>query len=276
MQRAVSISGRSTSTLSNYARCLAKMGLHLNADLLSLDEESILDYLHYLKEQHHTPSESFFKHTIYGLRFLYKLYGKQESRATLPKIRADKKLPVIMSHQQVRQMLSVLKHLRHRLILGLLYGCGLRSHELCGLRLEDVDLDRGMLHVREGKGRKDRYLPLGKMLVRGISAYIESEGPVDYLFNGKSRTGKFSPLTPRGINWAVKEARRLSRQTKPITAHTFRHTYATHILEMGVDIVQVKELLGHAHLETTLMYLHTSRLPSIDYVTPLDKLYEKP
>jgi len=276
MQRAISISGRSTSTLNNYARCLAKMGLHLNADLLSLDEESILDYLHYLKAQHHTPSESFFKHTIYGLRFLYKLYGKQESRATLPKIHADKKLPVIMSHQQVRQMISVLKHLRHRLMLGLLYGCGLRSHELCGLRLEDVDLDRRMLHVRKGKGRKDRYLPLGKMLVRGISAYIESEGPVDYLFNGKSRTGSFSPLTPRGINWAVKEARRLSRQTKPITAHTFRHTYATHILEMGVDIVQVKELLGHAHLETTMVYLHTSRFNSKVYVNPLDKLYEKP
>jgi site-specific recombinase XerD len=180
-----------------------------------------------------------------------------------------------MSGQEVRQMISVLKHLRHRLILGLLYGCGLRSHELCNLRLEDVDLNRGLLHVREGKGRKDRYLPLGSMLVRGIKSYIDHEGPVDYLFNGKSRTPHFSALTPRGVNWAVREARRLSRQKKKITAHSFRHTYATHLLEMGLDIVQVKDLLGHAHLQTTILYLHTSRLSTRSVFSPLDKLYEK-
>lgn len=93
MKRAVILSGKSESILLNYARCLVKMGQYLNADLLSLDEEAILDYLQYLKEQHQTPSESTFKHTIYGLRFLYKIYGKKESRVALPKIAGAKKLP---------------------------------------------------------------------------------------------------------------------------------------------------------------------------------------
>lgn len=249
------------------------MGLHFKCDLLALDDEAILDYLHYLKSQRSTPSQSYFKHTIYGLRYLFRIYGKEESRVILPSIERQKALPVVLNQQEVKSLLKAPNLLKHRLIVSLLYGCGLRNFELCNLKLTDVDLDRQQLHVREGKYRKDRYIPLCDLLVRGIKKYIEAEAPVDYLFNGKSRTGEYIALTPRGVQWAVKEARAKSAVKKQVTAHSLRHSYATHLLEMGTDIVTLKELLGHENIQTTLIYLHVARVGRSQPYSPLEKLY---
>ncbi|MCP4474010.1 MAG: tyrosine-type recombinase/integrase [Gammaproteobacteria bacterium] len=274
LRRSVELAGKSQSTLTNYARCLAHMGLHLQRDLLDLDDEQVLDYLHVLQSQHSTPSDSFFKHTVYGLRYLYRIYQKTESRVILPSIPRQKKLPTVLNQQEVKQLLVAPKLLKHRLILSLLYGCGLRNAELCKLKITDCDLERKMLHVREGKGGKDRYVPLGEMLVRGIQRYLSAEYPVEYLFNGKSRTGEYIALTPRGVQWATREARRLSRIKKQVTAHALRHSYATHLLEMGTDIITLKDLLGHEDIKTTLLYLHVARVGRSTAFSPLDKLYE--
>lgn len=250
------------------------MGLHFKCDLLEIDDEAILDYLHYLKSQRKTPSQSYFKHTIYGLRYLFRIYGKEESRVILPSIERQKALPVVLSQQEVKSLLKSANLLKHRLIVSLLYGCGLRNFELCQLKLTDVDLDRQQLHVREGKYRKDRYIPLCDLLVRGIKKYIEAEAPVDYLFNGKSRTGEYTALTAQGVQWAVKEARAKAGIKKQVTAHSLRHSYATHLLEMGTDIVTLKELLGHENIQTTLIYLHVARVGRSQPYSPLVKLYD--
>jgi integrase/recombinase XerD len=186
------------------------MALYLQCDLLDLDDDAILDYLHHLKRKHQTPSDSFFKHTVYGLRYLFRLYDKASSNVILPSIARPKKYPVVLSGQEVKALLIPPALLRHRLIIGLLYGCGLRNHELCKLKITDLDLERQMLHVREGKGRKDRYVPLCPMLVRGIKNYLEAEHPVEHLFNGKSRTGEYVAMSALGVQWAIREARRLS------------------------------------------------------------------
>jgi len=251
------------------------MALHLQSDLLELDDDAILDYLHHLKRKHKTPSDSFFKHTVYGLRYLFRLYDKESSKVILPSIERPKKYPVVLSSQEVKSLLKAPALLRHRLIIGLLYGCGLRNHELCKLKITDLNLERQMLHVREGKGRKDRYVPLCDMLVRGVKKYLASEHPVEHLFNGKSRTGDYVAMSARGVQWAIREARRLSGIKKQVTAHCLRHTYATHLLEMGIDIVTLKELLGHAHIETTMEYLHVARIGRSSAFSPLVKLYEK-
>ena len=273
MNRSVVISGKSQSTYTNYARCLAHMGLHFKLNLLELDDEQILDYLHFLKRKHKTPSDSFFKHTVYGLRYLFRLYDKQESYVILPSIERQKKLPVILSQQEVRNLLSAPKLLKHRLIVALLYGCGLRNFECCQLLITDIDSDRKMLHVREGKGRKDRYVPLSDLVIRGIKKYLEAEKPVGHLFNGKSRTGEYIGLTTRGVQWAVKEAKQKAGIKKQVTAHSLRHTYATHLLEMGTDIVTLKNLLGHEYIHTTLLYLHVAQVGRKKPFSPLDKLY---
>lgn len=273
LRRSIEISGKGQSTLTNYARCLAHMGIYLNHDLLDLDDESVLDYLHHLKQKHHTPSDSYFKHTVYGLRYLYRIYEKTDSRVILPSIERPKKLPVVLSQEEVKLLLKTPRLLRHRLILALLYGCGLRNFELCRLKITDLDLDRKTLHVRQGKGRKDRYVPLCEMLVRGIRTYLEAEKPVLYLFNGKGRTGEYVAMTARGVQWATREARRLSGIQKLVTAHSLRHSYATHLLEMGTDIVTLKELLGHSNILTTMEYLHVARLSRNTPFSPLEKLY---
>lgn len=168
----MAISGKSQSTLNNYARCLAQIVFHFQCDLLELDQEQVLDYLHLLKDSHNTPSESYFKHTVYGLRYLYRQYGLKQLHVALPAIGHDNSLPEVLSQREVKLVLKTPKLLKHRLVVGLLYGCGLRNFELCNLEITDVDLDRKMLHVRKGKGRKDRYIPLCDLLVRGITTYL--------------------------------------------------------------------------------------------------------
>jgi len=250
------------------------MGLHLNSNLLELDDEVIQHYLHFLNRKHNTPSDIFFKHTVYGLRYLFRIFDRKESSVILPSIERPKKLPVVLSQQEVKELLKAPKLLKHRLILALLYGCGLRNFECCKLKITDIDLDRKMLHIREGKGRKDRYVPLCDLLARGIKTYLEVEKPVDYLFNGKNSAGEPVPISARGVQWAAREARRASGILKQVTAHSLRHSYATHLLEMGTDIFTLKELLGHVDINTTLVYLHVARVGRQAPFSPLEKLYE--
>ncbi len=250
------------------------MALYFECSPLELDEEQVHEYLYMLKTSHRTPSESFFKHTMYGLRYAYQMMGMTELRVKLPSLSKPRTLPVVLSRPEVKTLLLTPKLLKHRLLLALLYGCGLRSFELRNLKIKDVDLHRQMLHVRQGKGRKDRYVPLGKLLCRGISTYLEAEKPLEWLFNGNRSAGKIAPLSQRGVQWVVRQARDRSRIAKDLTAHTLRHSYATHLLEMGLDIVPLKELLGHSKIETALVYLHVSQLGRQKPFSPLDHLYE--
>ncbi len=252
------------------------MALHFKCNPLDLGREQVLDYLHLVKNQSRTPSESYFKHTVYGLRFAYRAMGMQEEQVFLPKMKLPKKLPVVLSQQEVKRLLRALALLRHRLILGLLYGCGLHRHELLNIKLPDIDLDRAQLHIREGKGRKDRYVPLGKHLVRGLRIYLQAEPPYVWLFNGKINTGQLQQFSETGVQWAIAQAVKRAGIQKRVTSHTIRHTYAAHLLEMGMDIMTLKDLTGHVDIQTTLMYLHIAQLGRDKAFSPLDRLYPRP
>lgn len=274
MEQSFSINGKAQSTLNNYVRCLAHLALHFKESPEKLSVEHIEDYLYHCQKLHKTPSESFFKHTVFGLRAAYKVMGMEAKRVALPQIGRDIKLPTVLSQEEVRRLLNAPKYLKHRLIIGMLYGCGLRSYELCNLKLADIDFDRKTVFIPKKKGKVDRYVPLSKHLARGLTEYIKTENPQIYLFNSqKTDDGKARGLTTNGIRWVIKENRGKIGSSKKITAHTLRHTFATHLLEYGVDIVSLKELLGHAHIEMTLTYLHVANLPTGSKFSPLDKLY---
>ncbi len=197
--------------------------------------------------------------------------GMAGKRVALPQIKRDLKLPIVLSQDEVKRLLKAPKHLKHRLIIGMLYGCGLRSYELCDLKLSDIDFDRKTVFIPKKKGKIDRYVPLSKFLIRGLNTYIKTENPQIYLFNSQvTKQGKPQGLTTNGIRWVIKESRSKIGSSKKITAHTF----ATHLLEYGVNLVSLKELLGHAHIEMTLTYLHVANLPSGSKFSPLDKLYD--
>jgi site-specific recombinase XerD len=274
----ISLSGKSSSTLKNYATHLAKLALHYNQLPTEIDFDLINDYLYLVKQQHNTPSDSYFKFTVYGLRFVYRMYGMKDKRIELPSIKRDKKLPVVLSRVEIKRLLTAPKLLKHRVLIGLLYGCGLRCFEVRNLKLSDMDFDRKMLHVRQGKGKKDRYVPLCDLLIRGLKKYIEGEQPETWLFNGKPdgrAGGDFdSRYSQRGVQWAINQAKKAAGITKEMTVHTLRHTYATHLLEEGLDIITIKELLGHECIDTTMIYLHVAQSGRVKPFSPLEKLYD--
>lgn len=261
--------------MNNYTRCLAHLGLHSKQSPETLSVELINDYLFHCQNLHKTPSESFFKHTIFGLRAVYKVLGMKDKRVRLPQIKRQNKLPVVLSKAEVRTLLKAPKYLKHRLMLGMLYGCGLRSYELCALRLCDIDFDRKVVFVKKQKGKLDRYVPLSEHLARGLKKYISTESPKTFLFNSQvTDNGAPRPITTTGIQWVIKENRSKVNTHKTITAHCLRHTYATHLLEEGLNIMSLKELLGHAHIETTLVYLHVANTGSSRKFSPLDTLFD--
>lgn len=271
-----SINGKSESTLRNYKRCLAHLALHYKTNPIKLGEEAINDYLFHCKNLHKTPSDSFFKHTIYGLRAAYRVYGLTELRVQLPQIKRQNKLPVILSKSEVKQFIASPKYLKHKLIIAMLYGCGLRNYELCDLEQKDLDFDRKNVFIKKKKGNYDRYVPLSIILINGLKKYLKTENPYRWVFNSQvTKQGKPSAITQRGVQWAICEAKSKISTKKKVTPHTFRHSYATHLLEDGLDIMSIKELLGHACIETTLIYLHVSNLGKKPKYSPLDTLYKK-
>lgn len=281
MQQRMSIAGKSPSTLKNYSHHVAKMALHFSQLPTRLDEDQINDYLHLMQQEHKTPSESYFKFTVYGLRYAFRISGLKEARVALPSIKREKKLPVVLSREEVKRLMKAPSLLKHRVLIGLLYGCGLRCFEVRNIKLADLDFDRKMLHVRKGKGKKDRYVPLCDLLIKGLKAYLEAESPDHWLFCGKQpvegRTGGAfdNRYSQKGVQWAVNEARKAAGIIKPMTVHTLRHTYATHLLEEGLDIMSIKDLLGHECIDTTLIYLHVAQNGRVKPFSPLERLYPK-
>ena len=275
-ERNISILGRSPRTFDNYSRHVAALALHFGCLPTELDPEQVKDYLYELQQRSKTPSQTYFKHTVYGLRFLLKTEGLPYEHLHLPAIKKDKKLPVILSREELWQMLQKAVLLKHKILIGLLYGCGLRCMEVRNLRLRDLDFDRKLLHIVQSKGNKDRYVPLSAHLIRGIKKYISIEHPKNYLFEGsgnpegKGFDGRYSQ---RGVQWAVKAVAKQAGILKEVHTHMMRHSYATHLLEDGVNIITVQKLLGHANIENTMVYLHVCTPPDQLPVSPLDKVF---
>ena len=277
MKKEISLTGKSESTLRNYSRQLAAMALHYKCLPTELTEDQVKDYLYLKQQEHNTPSRSYFKQTVYGLRFVYRINGMMDKHLVLPAIKSEGKLPVVLSREEMKRLMVAPELLKHRILIGLLYGCGLRCFESRNVKLSDLDYDRKMLHVRQGKGKKDRYVPLPEMLIRGLKTYIEEEKPNTWLFNGKpvGRTGGDFDYrySQRGVQWAVNQAREKAGIIKEMSVHTLRHTYATHLLEDGLDIMTIKDLLGHTSIETTMIYLHVAQSGRVKPFSPLDTLY---
>ena len=175
----------------------------------------------------------------------------------LPSLKNEQKLPVVLSRSECKKLFMSGRILKHRVLLSLVYASGLRSQEVRNLKWSDLDFDRLMIHIRQTKYNKDRYVPLSEKMVIGLKKYRQAYHPKVYVFNGKAIGSK---LSARGVQWAMKETVKRAGIIKQVTIHSLRHSYATHLLEYGVDIDTVRDLLGHAHLSTTILYLHVARL----------------
>lgn len=268
----VLISGNSSSALRNYARKVAEVCLHFDRLPQDISENDLNRYLADMARQKQSPCLSNFKFTVYGLRHFYRLQGMKDRIVELPSIKVKKKLPVVLNYKECKALFSAPAQLKHKVLLALIYSAGLRVGEASRLRLSDIDSERMMIHIRQSKYNKDRYVPLSPLVLKGLQRYCNAYHPVDYLFNGSRRS---TPITTEGIRYVVRESVKKCGFTKDICAHTLRHSYATHLLEFGMDIVSIKELLGHERIETTMIYLHVAQSNRINLFSPIDRLYKK-
>ena len=270
--RKLVINNKAKSTHENYLRQMSKLALFYNRTPLELEIGELEEYL-YLLIQKDTDSLSSFKHLVYGLRKLYQLFDKEELHLALPSIKRPNKLPVVLSKQEVKRLLKASERILEKVMFALTYDTGMRIDELVNLLISNVDLDRGQVHVRQSKNKKDRYITMSTHAIRGVKKHLTLNDPKDYLFESPVRKGM--PISKTRIRTLLKEAVEKAGIKKDVCVHTLRHTYATHQLEAGQNIMVLKESLGHADIRTTLIYLQIAQLDPVRKFGCMEPLYEK-
>lgn len=194
----------------------------------------------------------------------------EEKAILMPSIKKEEKLPVVLSQQECKELFKAPLSLKHRFLLAFAYGGGLRMNELRMVKISDVDLDRKQVHIRMGKGRKSRYVVLAHLLANRMQHYLAEVKPAVYLFEGQTPG---QPMGERSIQYVINEALRRTEIPKQVSMHTLRHSFATHLLEDGVNIQTIQRLLGHSDMRTTMVYLHVAQInPTLGH-SPLDTLY---
>ena len=248
----IAIKSYAASTVFSYSRAIALVSLYFKKSPLDLDPDEINSYLYQLSRDTDL-SDTYFKHAVYGLRFFFRVYDLEDRALRLPSMKNKHKLPTVFSQQELRLLFKSPQRLKQLVLLCLIYSAGLRVSEVCKLKLNDIDFDRKQIHVRESKNNKSRYVVLGEFIAKGLRQYIEGAKPSIFLFNGRE---KGTPLSHNAVQQSFRLAMKKADIQKDACVHTLRHSFATHLLEQGVDIVTIKEQLGHAHIQTTMMYLH--------------------
>ena len=240
-------------TISTYVARVARFAAHFgrSPDRLGVDDIRTFQ-LHLLDRR---VSWSLFNQTTCALRLFYRLTLVRTEWAAIPYGKKFRTLPHVLSPEEMLRFLDAAPPGRGRLLLRLAYACGLRVSELMHLRVADIDSSRGVIVVRQGKGRKDRLVPLSPQMLEELRAYWRGHRPRTWLFPGDK------PDKPLHEGCAQRLCQRLTAQlgfTKRVTPHTLRHSFATHLLEAGVDLVTLQAILGHNDVQTTAHYLHIS------------------
>jgi integrase/recombinase XerD len=254
LEQQVVLRGQSKSTLHNYIRRIASVSLHFERLPELVSDDEINEYLTSLALDPRSPSRSNFKHAVYGLRYYFRLTGQNKRAISLPSLKKEAKLPVILNRTELKELFKAPTLLKQRIVLTLIYSAGLRGQEVINLKISDVDFERKTIHIRQSKYKKDRIVPLSDYMAKGLRKYISAENPYVWLFNGKEPGGRYSL---RGLSWVMRESLKKTSIKKDVNLHSLRHAYATHLLEEGLNIVTLKELLGHAEITTTMIYLHS-------------------
>jgi integrase/recombinase XerD len=269
MARDLKLRNLAGPTQKEYLRCCCGFVRYHMKSPTELGETAIKEYLAHLQFRGAGPET--LKMNVAGLKFLYGVTldrSKVAERLPWPKVPHRK--PDILSGSEVEQVLAALTSLVPAMVLMTAYGAGLRISEACRLRVEDIDGKRGLIHVRLGKGQKDRYVMLGGRLLEALRTYWVKERPQSgWLFPGRKQG---THLHSSAANWALKEAVKTAKLRKRVTAHSLRHAFATHLLELGTDIRVIQVLMGHASIGTTARYAQVSKRHITSVKSPLDVL----
>lgn len=214
-------------------------------------------------------SSSYQNQMISAIKTFYRISGKKKIDIELiERPRRSRALPKVFSKEEVKRILNSTRNTKHKLLLWIIYSCGLRRSEVTNILITDLDRDRGVVHIREGKGRVDRIVPVSAKVWDKLDEYVDGFRPVKYLFEGQSG-GRYSV---ESVYRVFKEALHKSGIKKDVGVHSLRHSYATHLHETGLDIRYIQELLGHKSSRTTEIYTHVSRRNLIQVRSPIEDI----
>jgi len=237
-----------------------------------LDENHIREYILHLIDEKKV-SRSYHNQAVSAIKFLYDDVLKMPKVVgSLPRPRKKRKLPVILSREDVKRLIQSVGNVKHKAILRLAYSAGLRVSEVVRLRVQDIDSKRWMIHIRASKGRKDRYTVLSNVVLEVLKEYWNKYRPKNWLFPGAKESNH---ITTRTVEKILENARQKAGIPKHITVHTLRHSFATHLLESGVDLRYIHEILGYKSSKTTEIYTHVSEKDIARIRSPLDAIMRK-
>ncbi|HYN63516.1 MAG TPA: site-specific integrase [Candidatus Limnocylindrales bacterium] len=262
-----------TTTRESYLRSVHAFHRHAGRPLDRIGPDDLRRYQVYLLEERKLAVGTVV-HEISALRFFYlRVLKRRDMKEDLPYPKRSKRLPVVLSAEEVQRLIASAKNLYHRTLLLTLYGTGLRRSEVCHLKVRDIDSQRMVLRVQQGKGRRDRDLPLSPTLLTALREYYRWMRPQTYLFPGTVRGWRADkPITAKVIWEAVHLAAKKAGLDKVVAPHTLRHSYATHAYDAGADLRTIQLLLGHADLSHTTVYLQLSRRHLQAAPDPLEQL----
>ncbi len=246
----------SESSIRSYINALTRFMKYLKPrPILEAKEDDIIDFVHnYIIPKEY--SFTFQHHLVNAVKLFFgKVFHTDFNINKIERPRRQDKLPNVLSKEEIKKILSSIPNFKHKVILSLIYACGLRRSELLKLEPKDIDSKRGVLIIRQGKGRKDRIVHLPMSLIEELRKYYKANKPKKYLFEGHTPGKKYSPTSLSSI---LKEAVKKAGINKPVTLHWLRHSYATHLMEEGTDIRIIQTLLGHKSSRTTEIYTHVS------------------
>lgn len=261
----------SRRTQKAYLHQISRFARHISKSPAHATPEEIREYLVYLIVDKRR-SAAYVKQAVYALRFLYRhVLDRSDDLPRLPVPKQKRTLPTVLSRDEVVRLFGAVHNLKHRAILMTIYAGGLRVSEAVRLRADDIDSNRMVINIRQGKGRKDRTVMLAQSLLEVLREYWKAYRPGPWLYPG-SRSGRH--LSARAVQKICTRAVRRSGLDKRVTVHTLRHSFATHLNEAGADLRVIQVLLGHGNQRTTQRYVHVSPARIMDTKSPLDYLEE--
>jgi integrase/recombinase XerD len=269
MIEALDLRGFSPRTKNLYVGCVARFARHFNKCPEKLGAEEVRTYFLYLINERKVGLGTY-RQALSALRFLYRwVLDRGEVVEDIRAPRPERRLPVVLSFDEVHRFFAAIPSFKHRTLLMFAYAAGLRVSEAANVRVSDIDSERMVIRVVQGKRKKDRYTLLSPSLLQMLRHYWWAARPKDYLFPGRGKTGVVRSAT---VQHVCAEARKRAGLNKEVTPHTLRHSFATHLLEAGTDLRVIQELLGHASPHTTAIYTHVSNKLIAQTKSPLDLL----
>lgn len=270
MTREMQVRNYSERSIKVYTSILSKMVNHFDIPYDQLKHDQVKDYLHQ-RIVVDKISTSTVNQTISAFKILQEdVLGRTWETIKIKRPRQNRKLPVVLSLEEVERLIAVTINLKHKALLALAYSTGVRREEAQQLKPSNIDSSRMCVNVTNGKGRKDRYTLLSKKALELLRTYYKAVKPSVYLFESNQKKGGY--LSASSLNKIVKRSAEKAGIQKNISFHTLRHTFATHLLEAGVNIKLIQQFLGHSSIKTTMIYLHIAHVEPGSISSPLDDL----